>query len=55
VLRVTDGTVFSVVRLAEGKRSSGIMSFLERRFGTAQTTRSWNTIQKVLGTRKEGS
>jgi uncharacterized protein (DUF1697 family) len=55
VLRVTDGTVFSVVRLAEGRRSSGIMSFLERRFGTAQTTRSWNTIQKVLAARKEGS
>jgi uncharacterized protein (DUF1697 family) len=55
VLRVTDGAVFSVVTLAQGKRSSGVMGFLERRFGTEQTTRSWNTIQKVLEGRKEGS
>lgn len=48
VLGATDRAVFSVVRLAEGKRSSGVMSFLERRFGSEQTTRNWNTIQKVL-------
>jgi uncharacterized protein (DUF1697 family) len=55
VLRVTDGAVFSVVTLAEGKRSSGVMSFLERRFGTEQTTRNWNTILKVLQARREQS
>jgi uncharacterized protein (DUF1697 family) len=55
VLRVTDGAAFSVVRLPVGKRSSGVLRFLEHRFGTEQTTRNWNTIQKVLQTRKEGS
>jgi hypothetical protein len=44
-----------VVTLAEGKRSSGVMSFLERRFGTEQTTRNWNTILKVLQARREQS
>ena len=34
ILRVTDGTVFIIVTVAEGKRSSGVMSFLERRFAS---------------------
>jgi uncharacterized protein (DUF1697 family) len=55
VLRATDRAVFSVVKLTEGKRSSGLMSFLERRFGSEQTTRNWNTIQKVLQARKGAS
>jgi hypothetical protein len=48
ILRVTDGAVFSIVTVAEGKRSSGVMSFLERQFGSEQTTRTWNTVQRVL-------
>ena len=55
ILRVIDGAVFCVVTLAEGQRSSGVMSFLERQLGTEQTTRNWNTIVKVLGAQKEGS
>lgn len=55
VLRITDRAVFSVVTLAEGKRSSGVMSFLERQFGTEQTTRNWTTILKVLQARREQS
>ena len=55
VLRIEDGAVFSVVTLGEGQRSSGVLSFLERQFGTKQTTRSWNTIVKVLEARKEDS
>jgi uncharacterized protein (DUF1697 family) len=55
ILRVSDDAVFTVVTLADGKRSSGVLNFLERQFGTDQTTRNWNTILKVLQTGKEGS
>lgn len=55
VLRVEDRTVFSVVTLDGDRRSSGVMSFLERQFGTEQTTRNWNTIVRVLQAWKEGA
>jgi hypothetical protein len=42
-MRIVDDAVFSVVTLAQGKRSSGVMGFLEREFGTRQTTGNWNT------------
>lgn len=55
VLRVEDRTVFSVVTLDGDRRSSGVMSFLERQFGTEQTSRNWNTIVRVLQAWKEGA
>ena len=53
VLRVEDRTVFSDVTLDGDRRSSGVMSFLERQFGTEQTTRNWNKIVRVLHAWKE--
>jgi uncharacterized protein (DUF1697 family) len=48
ILRVTDGEVCSVLTVTRDARTVVAMSIIEREFGKNVTTRSWNTIEKVL-------
>lgn len=46
-LGVADGTVFSVVDLAEAK-TPDLMSALDKGFGKDITTRNWNTVERIV-------
>jgi uncharacterized protein (DUF1697 family) len=52
ILSVSDKMVFSIVDLSEGT-TPDLMVVLDKQFGKRITTRSWNTIERVL--RKWGS
>ena len=47
LLSLQDLTSCSVVTLADGRQSSGILSFLERTYGPNQTTRNWSTVSRI--------
>jgi uncharacterized protein (DUF1697 family) len=48
LIRVSSGEALSVITLAPGRGTPELMAFLERRFGRAITTRSWETVVKVV-------
>jgi uncharacterized protein (DUF1697 family) len=52
ILRATESEVYSVVTLSQNSGTPDLMGFLEKQFGRKITTRNWNTIGKVLATKK---
>ncbi len=47
LLKKTNREVFSVVFLSQISRSVDGMTFIEKEFGKASTTRNWNTVKKI--------
>ncbi len=48
IARVGPGEVCSVLTLSPARGTTDLMALLEREFGGGVTTRSWNTVKKVL-------
>jgi len=48
IIRATATEVISVLDLSKGKGTTELMSLIEKEYGSNVTTRSWNTILKVL-------
>lgn len=48
ITRLTEGEVCSVVTLSAERGTVDLMGVLEKEFGRNVTTRSWNTISKIL-------
>ena len=48
ILKKTNREVFSVVFLSQISRSVDGMTFVEKEFGKASTTRNWNTVKKIV-------
>ena len=48
VLSYSDGIICSVLREVPGVGAVQLMSAIEKEFGSQVTTRSWETIQKIL-------
>lgn len=48
VLSATATEVFSVLDLSKGRGTPEAMSVLEKEFGSAVTTRNWNTVLRIL-------
>lgn len=48
ILKATATEVFSMVDLSKGMGTPGAMATLEKGFGPGLTTRSWNTVLKIL-------
>lgn len=51
ILQVVDGMVVSYLHDKPGKGTLDLMSAIEKEFGNGVTTRTWNTILKVLKAR----
>jgi uncharacterized protein (DUF1697 family) len=47
ILQVWNGAVLSVVDLQSGK-TTDLMQAVDKQFGKTATTRSWNTIERIL-------
>lgn len=48
IVRVTDGEVCSVLTLSPKRGTVDVMTFVEKTFGQGATTRSWNTVLRVI-------
>lgn len=48
IIRANAGEVCTVLTLSPTAGTVDLMSFLEKEFGRKVTTRSWNTIEKIL-------
>lgn len=48
IIRATEGEVCSVLTVSPGHGTPDFMTFLDKRFGRRITTRSWNTLTKIL-------
>ena len=48
ILSATFTEIFSIVDLSKGRGTPVLMNFLQKEYGTELTTRSWNTIIKIL-------
>ena len=48
IISVSDREVCSALTLSPGTGTTDLMTFLEKQFGREITTRSWNTILKLL-------
>ena len=51
VLKVASGEVYSVLDLSKAAKTPDVMKLLGTLYGKKITTRNWNTIQKIGGTR----
>lgn len=49
LLELTDTELFTMVEPSPGSRTPEAMVLIEKEFGRAVTTRSWNTVLKVAG------
>ncbi len=52
ILRASTGEVFSVVTVTPDSRSTDLMGVLEKEFGHNVTTRNWNTITRLIGSKR---
>lgn len=52
LVRVTAGEVLTVINLAPGWGTTELMAWLEKEFGPDVTTRNWNTVTKIVGSRR---
>ena len=50
ILRITDGMIVSVMHEKPGKGTLDLMGGIEKKYGKQITTRTWNTLLKVLKT-----
>jgi uncharacterized protein (DUF1697 family) len=48
VISLTEKEIFSVVTVTPGYGTTDMMAYLEKEFGGELTTRSWNTVAKML-------
>jgi uncharacterized protein (DUF1697 family) len=48
ILRITDGMIVSVMHEQPGKGTLDLMGGIEKKYGKQITTRTWNTLLKVL-------
>lgn len=48
ILNISDGTICSILYEQQGKGAVDLMSAIEKEFGQKVTTRSWNTITRLL-------
>ena len=51
IVRVTPGEIFSIVMLSPGVGTPDLMAFLERAIGSEVTTRNWQTVIRLGGSR----
>lgn len=47
VIKESPGEIYGVVQLSPNHNSTDYMKYLERHYGQAITTRSWNTVVKI--------
>ena len=47
IIRVTQGEIFSAVKLSPGVGTPDLMAFLERAIGSEVTTRNWQTVIRL--------
>jgi len=52
IIRTSTGEVFSVVTVSPESRSTDLMGVLEKEFGHHVTTRNWNTITRLIGSKR---